>query len=637
MAWGDDDTMPEPLLGNGWARGLALLGATIRDLSDARQGKSGNALLGVQQMMRQDQALSRQQQAQKTMGDAMSLMVGKPAETVTYGSGEDATTINWNAQAPNREAAISLLAGNPLTAGKALDLMPKPLDPKDRLMTVGDSIVDITTGKPVYQAPSPFLFPGAPGMSSAGGGTGGTTTQPRPPAGPSASGGFGAALAQSENSGRVSGFNRQGYGGKYQFGEAALQDAGVYTPGSDPKDNAWLGQFNVPGMPEVKTAKDFFGNEAAQDAVFNVYKGGLEKQIADRGLDRFIGQTVGGAPITKDGIIAMMHLGGPTGAERFLTSGGTHNPADSNGTRLSDYASKFARTQVAQANTGTMTDASPARPAPAAGQWVRGIDKNGRHVDVEKNTATGEIRSVGGGSMFSGNSVEGQALNQLVESGLLTKEQALTWAAGKTATGPNGQLDFITPQAMRPAAPAAGGAAPPAITPVRQGQLAPQDKDAIMEADKAAEAAAGAVNSLNDALKLNRKAWGGAMAPIMQGADRMLPGEWGGTATTELENIIGTQALGQLKAIFGAAPTEGERKILMDLQGSITKSADEREVIFKRAIEAAQNRLQREQGRAKALRGGTYYTEGMPQQATQPAQQGGARVLRFDAQGNMIP
>ncbi|AWJ88936.1 hypothetical protein Sp245p_03585 [Azospirillum baldaniorum] len=288
--------------------------------------------------------------------------------------------------------------------------------------------------------------------------------------------------------------------------------------------------------------------------------------------------------------------------------------------------------------------AAPVQVADASGDGWRQVFHKGSGKIFEISPDGKKMREARDprAGLFSGTSVEGQALNQLVQSGLLSKEQALAWAAGKTVTGPNGQLDFITPQsAPRADASNPSGATStpsgtaPAMTTVRPGQLAPQDKEAIMEADKAAEAADGAIRALNDALALNRKAWGGAMAPVAQTLGRTgVVFQEGGPATTELENIIGTQALGQLKAIFGAAPTEGERKILMDLQGSITKSADEREVIFKRSLDAAQKRLERERARAQALRSGTYYTEGMPQQAAPQA--ASARVLRFDAQGNPI-
>lgn len=49
---------------------------------------------------------------------------------------------------------------------------------------------------------------------------------------------------------------------------------------------------------------------------------------------------------------------------------------------------------------------------------------------------------------FSGNSVEAQALNGLMESGQLTEGQAQQLAAGKQVTGPNGEILFLTPQGI---------------------------------------------------------------------------------------------------------------------------------------------------------------------------------------------
>ncbi len=52
-----------------------------------------------------------------------------------------------------------------------------------------------------------------------------------------------------------------------------------------------------------------------------------------------------------------------------------------------------------------------------------------------------------GGGMFGG-SAEARAVQYLVTTGQLTPQQAAQWLAGKTAVGPNGQFDFVTPQAM---------------------------------------------------------------------------------------------------------------------------------------------------------------------------------------------
>ncbi|TIN05319.1 MAG: hypothetical protein E5Y51_32335, partial [Mesorhizobium sp.] len=65
---------------------------------------------------------------------------------------------------------------------------------------------------------------------------------------------------------------------------------------------------------------------------------------------------------------------------------------------------------------------------------------------------------------FTGSSVEAQALNGLMdagpEKGGLTVEQAQQLAAGKTITGPNGELLFLTPQGVFGQATAGGPAIP---------------------------------------------------------------------------------------------------------------------------------------------------------------------------------
>ncbi|NTF35568.1 hypothetical protein [Agrobacterium rubi] len=49
---------------------------------------------------------------------------------------------------------------------------------------------------------------------------------------------------------------------------------------------------------------------------------------------------------------------------------------------------------------------------------------------------------------FGGKSVEAQALNGLMDSGQLTEGQAQQLGAGKTITGPNGEIMFMTPQGV---------------------------------------------------------------------------------------------------------------------------------------------------------------------------------------------
>jgi hypothetical protein len=108
----------------------------------------------------------------------------------------------------------------------------------------------------------------------------------------------------------------------------------------------------------------------------------------------------------------------------------------------------------------------------------------GQQTDWEKlddrtlyNKRTGETKPIGGGGAnagqfrFSGNSVEAQALNGLMDGGSLTAEQAQQLAAGKTISGPNGELLFLTPQGVFGQASAGGPPVP--VTPKAAPEPAP--------------------------------------------------------------------------------------------------------------------------------------------------------------------
>lgn len=76
------------------------------------------------------------------------------------------------------------------------------------------------------------------------------------------------------------------------------------------------------------------------------------------------------------------------------------------------------------------------------------------------------------------------------------------------------------------------------------------------------------------------------------------------------ENLLTSQALAGLKSAFGAAPTEGERKILLDIQGIGAKSREERAVIMKNAYQALQTARSRHQKRLGEIGQGLYRETG---------------------------
>ena len=154
---------------------------------------------------------------------------------------------------------------------------------------------------------------------------------------------FPSSLIQSESGGNWSALNSEGYGGRLQFGEARLADAA----------RAGI-------IPQGMTGAVFSRLPAEQQmAVENWHFSDIDAQAERMGLNRFIGQSVGGIPITRDAILSMAHLGGIGGARRFLESGGASNPQDSNGTSLADYA---------RAHGGSSRNGSSRQQPPAQGQ-----------------------------------------------------------------------------------------------------------------------------------------------------------------------------------------------------------------------------------------------------------------------------
>lgn len=141
--------------------------------------------------------------------------------------------------------------------------------------------------------------------------------------------------------------------------------------------------------------------------------------------------------------------------------------------------------------------------------------------------------------------------------------------------------------------------------------LTATDKKAILEADEHVQATQGAITNLQQAKDLSTKAFSGPYADKRGYAASFL-GESSdtgkaGIATTDLNNLVTTNALSQLKTIFGGNPTEGERGILLSIQGSANQPDAVRQKIYDRAIELANKRLQFNKQRADELRGGQFY------------------------------
>lgn len=146
----------------------------------------------------------------------------------------------------------------------------------------------------------------------------------------------------------------------------------------------------------------------------------------------------------------------------------------------------------------------------------------------------------------------------------------------------------------------------------------------VLEADESAQSSQNVINTLNNALKINPIAYSGIGAKeraLIRSNTPLMAESPQANATVQLDNMMTGQALEGLKAAFGGNPTEGERKILLELQASSNKTPQQRQEIIERGIAAAQNRLNFNVQKAEAIRSGSYMRPGYspitaPQQQT---------------------
>jgi hypothetical protein len=139
------------------------------------------------------------------------------------------------------------------------------------------------------------------------------------------------------------------------------------------------------------------------------------------------------------------------------------------------------------------------------------------------------------------------------------------------------------------------------------GQMSATAQKELFEADEMAMASQNVIDNITRAENLNSKTYSGVGAGARAKIYSQLPGaQETADATVEYDNLVTGQALESLKATFGGMPTEGERKVLMDLQASVNKTPEQRKAILARAKQLAEIRLKFNTQKAESLRSGTY-------------------------------
>lgn len=146
----------------------------------------------------------------------------------------------------------------------------------------------------------------------------------------------------------------------------------------------------------------------------------------------------------------------------------------------------------------------------------------------------------------------------------------------------------------------------PAANSGKGGMSATAQKE-LFEVTDSISAAQNGIENLRAALNYSKTAYDGFGATQRAAVAGNFKDSEAATATAMLNNIVTGNALEMLKATFGGAPTEGERAILLQLQGSANLPRAQREAIYNRAIQMAERRLQSNQAKAEGIRNGSYF------------------------------
>jgi hypothetical protein len=229
-----------------------------------------------------------------------------------------------------------------------------------------------------------------------------------------------ASLVQNESGGawnaqnnEVGAGGQRGHFGRLQFGQARLAEAAA-----------------AGAIPQGTTPQAFMASPELQQRAEAWHFADIDRFIQGNGLDKTIGRSINGVPVTLDGMRAVAHLGGKDGLAKFIASGGRYNPADANGTSLMDYFSRHggssAPVQVAQA---------PAQPSATA-------------ADVPAQGAT-ETQFVIPGTSTPVASVPGIANDKNVQLWQQRYTQAAAAGDEKLMNVAKAQLEFATKEADR--------------------------------------------------------------------------------------------------------------------------------------------------------------------------------------------
>tara|TARA_R110002020_G_scaffold136464_1_gene304292 strand:- start:3950 stop:6226 length:2277 start_codon:yes stop_codon:yes gene_type:complete len=140
------------------------------------------------------------------------------------------------------------------------------------------------------------------------------------------------------------------------------------------------------------------------------------------------------------------------------------------------------------------------------------------------------------------------------------------------------------------------------------GRLTNPEITQLVDADTKLDAVNESLSNLNEALKINPKAYGDSWTDVAAKFAKGVyaPNDEKYRMSERLENLLTKGALRVLKLTFGGNITEGERAILIKVQGLGTKSVKERGEIITEAARALVNVRRKLEERRRLIKSGDY-------------------------------
>jgi len=153
------------------------------------------------------------------------------------------------------------------------------------------------------------------------------------------------------------------------------------------------------------------------------------------------------------------------------------------------------------------------------------------------------------------------------------------------------------------------------FTPIKRIPLGAREQKMLEESENNMNVGLDMVTQMKKLLPLNDLAYSGGLPGVRKAIGSLIGSEDPSyLATEEMDNILNKFAASQLKSTFAGSISDGERKFLVELQGSSNLPRGVRARIWANAGPVLSNMVSRNAKRIEAIKGGYYATRNAPTQ-----------------------